>query len=153
MQMQMYVTDRKWCDFFSYNPNFKTLFFIKRVIRSELSLASLKVGLVAGERMILEYLDKMKNDGSLHQTNIEDFPCYGSFLIGIQSCYVNEISSIFIAERQIIEQILYSIYAGFIQESSPSRTYPFDVFHISGKLEHDTSYSNYGLLHLIGILP
>ena len=30
MQMQMYVTGRDWCDFFAFNPNFETPYYLKR---------------------------------------------------------------------------------------------------------------------------
>ena len=31
MQMQMYVSGRRWCDFFAFNPNFNPNFFCKRI--------------------------------------------------------------------------------------------------------------------------
>ena len=31
MQMQLYVTGRKWCDYFGFNPNFEPCYFKLRI--------------------------------------------------------------------------------------------------------------------------
>ena len=45
MQFQMYVTGREWVDFFVFNPNFDTNFFLLRVNRSEGAMDDIKVAL------------------------------------------------------------------------------------------------------------
>ena len=63
MQMQMYVLDRKWCDFVSYQPFFKeNSLIIERVERNEADIEKLKLGLISGERQIKELV---KNYNSL----------------------------------------------------------------------------------------
>lgn len=63
MQMQMYVLDRKWCDFVSYQPFFKeNSLIIERVERNEVDIEKLKLGLTSGERQIKELV---KNYNSL----------------------------------------------------------------------------------------
>jgi len=58
MQMQMFVSRRKWCDFISYNPNFKkNSLFVKRVYLDQTKVAKLSKGLYEGEKMIKEALE------------------------------------------------------------------------------------------------
>lgn len=58
MQMQMYVLDRKWCDFVSYQPFFKeNSLIIDRVERNNQDIEKLKLGLVSGERQIKELIE------------------------------------------------------------------------------------------------
>lgn len=52
MQMQMYVTGRKWCDFVSFNPNFERELFIKRIDRDEKAIEKLKIGIETGKKLI-----------------------------------------------------------------------------------------------------
>lgn len=57
MQMGMLVTNRKWCDFISYNPNFKkNSLYIKRVHRDETAINKLRKGIYEGSKMIEELL-------------------------------------------------------------------------------------------------
>lgn len=58
MQMGMLATDRKWCDFISYNPNFKHSLFQKRVFRDEEKINKIRQGLYKGQKMIEEQLEK-----------------------------------------------------------------------------------------------
>lgn len=60
MQMQMYVIDRKWCDFASYNPNFEKELVIKRVERNELAISKIKTGIIKGEEMIEKLIEQYK---------------------------------------------------------------------------------------------
>jgi len=61
MQMQMLVTDRKWCDYVVYNPVFKNQpILIKRVDRDEKSINKLGVGLQTGEAKLLTILERTK---------------------------------------------------------------------------------------------
>jgi len=52
MQMQMLFTERKWCDYMLYNPNFKTSYLIKRVEVDEEMVKKIKAGLKIGEQII-----------------------------------------------------------------------------------------------------
>lgn len=57
MQMGMLATNRKWCDFISYNPNFKkNSMYVKRVYRDELAIQKLRKGIYEGSKMIEELL-------------------------------------------------------------------------------------------------
>lgn len=56
MQMGMLLLNRKWCDFISYNPNFKKSIFIKRFYPSSEMQNKLKKGFYEGEKMIKELL-------------------------------------------------------------------------------------------------
>jgi len=52
MQMQLYVSERKWCDYISYNPNFKDALIIHRIELDEAKIEKLIVGLAAGKAKI-----------------------------------------------------------------------------------------------------
>jgi len=57
MQMGMLVTGRKWCDFVSYNPNFKkNSLFVKRFYIDEVKQEKLKKGLENGINMLKEQM-------------------------------------------------------------------------------------------------
>lgn len=56
MQMQMLVTGRKWCDFISYNPNFKQSLFVKRFAIDQKLQDKLTVGLESGIKLLKEKL-------------------------------------------------------------------------------------------------
>lgn len=60
MNMSMLVSDRKWWDFVSYNPNFKQSLFQKRFYRDEKKINALLNGFEIGEKLIKELL-KNKN--------------------------------------------------------------------------------------------
>lgn len=60
MQMQMLITEREWCDFVAYNPNYHDSLLIKRVEVNEEKQAKLKEGLIAGEKLIKEIEAKIK---------------------------------------------------------------------------------------------
>ncbi len=55
MQMQMYVTDRKWCDFVVFNENFPNL-LITRVNRDEKIIEKIKNGLDKGIKLFKEVI-------------------------------------------------------------------------------------------------
>lgn len=57
MNMQMLVTGRKWCDFISYNPNFKNSLFVKRFYPDEAKIQKLKVGIYEGTKMLKALLE------------------------------------------------------------------------------------------------
>lgn len=48
MQFALMVTKRKWCDFVSYNPNFKQSLFVKRFYVDEAYQKKLEIGLANG---------------------------------------------------------------------------------------------------------
>ena len=52
MQMQMYVCDRQWCDFVSYNPNYKESLVIIRVPREDEMIDKIKLGIKTGKNLI-----------------------------------------------------------------------------------------------------
>lgn len=62
MQMQMYVTGRKYCDYFAFNPNFKPSFYMKRVYPDPMEFKRIEAGLETGIKLIKaskEVLDKI----------------------------------------------------------------------------------------------
>ena len=60
-QYCMFVTDRKWWDYFVYNPNFiEREFIIRRIYRDESAIEKIKVGVENGKLMINEMLEKLK---------------------------------------------------------------------------------------------
>ena len=59
MQMQMFVCEKKWCDYVVYNPNFKQQIFIERVFVDPKKIEKLRLGFVAGKKMIKEIENKM----------------------------------------------------------------------------------------------
>lgn len=59
MQMQMLVTDRKWCDFVVFNENFNDLIII-RIERDEKKAEKLRIGLEKGITRITEILKGVK---------------------------------------------------------------------------------------------
>ena len=58
MQMGMLVSERKWCDFISYNPNFssKNSILVIRVERDETAISKIEKGIIEGTKMIKELL-------------------------------------------------------------------------------------------------
>ncbi len=59
IQFNLHVTGRKWCDFISYNPNFKkSTIYIQRVFRDEVAIAQMKVGILKGAAMYKELLSR-----------------------------------------------------------------------------------------------
>jgi len=55
MQMGLLITGRKWCDFVSYNPNFKNSIFIKRFYPDEIAFQKLNRGLASGIKLLRDY--------------------------------------------------------------------------------------------------
>lgn len=71
MQMQMYVTGRKWCDYFGFNPNFTDKpFYLKRIYPDLDTMAHLSTALPQAVKMLVEQkaeLDKIikgENNGT-----------------------------------------------------------------------------------------
>ena len=61
MQMQMYVTGRKWVDYVVFNPNFKKSIIVKRIEIDEESQVKLCSGLAQGITKIKEINSGIKN--------------------------------------------------------------------------------------------
>jgi len=59
MQFQLWVTDRKWCDYAVYNPNFPKSLIIKQVNRDEVAIAKIKAGVETGKELIKSYMEKI----------------------------------------------------------------------------------------------
>ena len=64
MQMQMYVTDRQYCYFVSYNPNFEKSLYIKKITRDEEMIDKLKKGLERGTQLIKEIKKNFRKVGT-----------------------------------------------------------------------------------------
>ena len=64
MQMQMYVTDRQYCYFVSYNPNFEKSLYIKKINRDEEMINKLKKGLERGTELIKEIKKNFRKVGT-----------------------------------------------------------------------------------------
>lgn len=58
MQMQMLITNRNWCDYVVYNPNFKKTIIIKRVKADKEHMEKIGEGLGYGMRKIKEIVEK-----------------------------------------------------------------------------------------------
>lgn len=59
MQMQMLVTDRQWCDYVVFNPNFEKQIIVVRVERDEVAIEKLRLGLEEGQEMVDDILSKI----------------------------------------------------------------------------------------------
>ena len=61
IQMQLYVTGRKWCDYFVFNPNFTPNYVLKRIYRDDEAIAQIAVGLSKGETMLRNLMKQVKD--------------------------------------------------------------------------------------------
>lgn len=61
IQMNLLITERKWWDFISYNPNFEKSMFVHRVYPDEKYFEKLKKGFEHGKELIKEYLQRYEN--------------------------------------------------------------------------------------------
>lgn len=57
IQMNLFITGRKWWDFVSYNPNYKKSLIVFRIKPDEEKFLKLQVGIMAGENKIKELLN------------------------------------------------------------------------------------------------
>lgn len=62
MQMQMLISEREWCDYMIYNPNFKKDYVVTRVLPDEKMQEKLKTGLESGEKTIIEMVEKLNKE-------------------------------------------------------------------------------------------
>lgn len=56
MQMQLWVTGRKWVDYVLFNPNFPNPVIITRVLRDEAKIKKIEVGIENGKKQLAEIL-------------------------------------------------------------------------------------------------
>lgn len=61
MQMEMLVCNKTWCDYVSFNPNFKKSLVIFRIERDEEKQEALKKGFEIGKKLIEEIKQKYEN--------------------------------------------------------------------------------------------
>lgn len=59
MQMQMYIMDRKWCDYVVFNPNFDNNIIIERVKRDEEYIEKIRIGLERGIELTQKIIEKI----------------------------------------------------------------------------------------------
>ena len=59
IQMNLYVTGRKWRDFISYNPNYKQSLIIVRIEPDKKKFAELEVGFTKWKQLILDIKKKI----------------------------------------------------------------------------------------------
>lgn len=57
IQMTLLVSERKWWDFVSFNPNFSKPLFVKRIYPDLEYFEKLKAGFIDGNKMIDEYIE------------------------------------------------------------------------------------------------
>lgn len=72
MQMQMLVTNRQWCDYVVYNPDFKNCIQIKRVIPDFEVMDKISNGLIIGCEMIKRNLEKLNDDAKRRSTDVAE---------------------------------------------------------------------------------
>jgi hypothetical protein len=56
IQMSLLISERKWWDFISFNPNFKNPLFIKRIYPDPIYFEKLKKGIIEGNKLIEQIL-------------------------------------------------------------------------------------------------
>lgn len=71
MQGQMLATNRKWCDYVVYNPNFEKSLVIIRVERDEPRIELLKLGIETGSKIIEEITEKI--EGKQNKVQLLEF--------------------------------------------------------------------------------
>lgn len=60
MQMQLLITERKWVDYVLYNPNFPKAVIITKVLRDEVKIEKLRIGLEEAQEKLDALLAKVK---------------------------------------------------------------------------------------------
>lgn len=61
MQMQMFITERLWCDYVVYNPNFKKSITIQRVYPDKEEIKRIADGLAKGVGIIKDIIGKIED--------------------------------------------------------------------------------------------
>ena len=62
MQMQMWVCDKKWCDYVIYNHNYKEKIFKIRIKRDESIIAIIKTAVDDAKKDIRKYIQQFNNN-------------------------------------------------------------------------------------------
>jgi len=62
IQMNLYITGRKWWDYVAYNPNFKDSLVVIRVEPDQEKIEKLKIGLGSGKEKIKGIKKRLKNE-------------------------------------------------------------------------------------------
>ena len=60
IQMQLLITDRKWCDYVLFNPNYKQSLIIQRIKPDKEMQDKIRAGLAIGEKLLKEIEAKIK---------------------------------------------------------------------------------------------
>ncbi len=60
MNMQMFITERKWCDYVVFNENFVKSLIVSRVERDESKIAQIVAGVNMGVAQIKSIIEKLK---------------------------------------------------------------------------------------------
>lgn len=61
IQMSLLVSERKWWDFISFNPNLTNPLFVQRIYPDIKYFEKLKTGFIEGNKLIKEYVNKYNN--------------------------------------------------------------------------------------------
>lgn len=61
IQMTLLISDRKWWDFVSFNPNFSKPLYIERIYPDLLYHTKLKQGFIDGNKLIAKYVEMYNN--------------------------------------------------------------------------------------------
>jgi exodeoxyribonuclease (lambda-induced) len=59
MQMQLYETGRRWCDYFAFNPNFEPCYYSKRIYPDIEVFEKLTEGLKYAKSLLLQQKEKL----------------------------------------------------------------------------------------------
>lgn len=68
MQAQMLISERKWCDFCSYNPNFKRSLFTQRFYPDPKKFENLLKGFKIGEELLIQLQMNDNIKAELHES-------------------------------------------------------------------------------------
>ena len=60
MQMQLLISERKYCDYVVFNPNFPKTIIITKVVRDEAAIEKLRIGLEEAQEKLDKVLSKLK---------------------------------------------------------------------------------------------
>lgn len=70
MQMQLYVTGRKWCDYFVFNPNFNPNYQLFRVKPDMEAINEIKQGLESGKAILLQLNKQLGKNFIVPERNV-----------------------------------------------------------------------------------
>lgn len=61
MQMQLLISERQYCDYVVFNPNFPTSVIVTKVVRDEIAIEKLRIGLEEAQEKLDNVLAKIKS--------------------------------------------------------------------------------------------